>query len=137
MALILAVALWSHVRSEVNPWETTTLTAPLAVRVPRGFVISSDARLPSSVQVTLRAPRQTLRELHGGAANLNPAPGAKEVQNLDADDEVRAMLDWTGARRGEQSVPVKIEVGAPDVEVVGTKPSDVVVSLAQAPEPLQ
>ena len=41
MALVLALALWSHVRGEVNPLESATFSVRLDARAPQGFVDES------------------------------------------------------------------------------------------------
>ncbi|RYG72219.1 hypothetical protein EON80_04385, partial [bacterium] len=70
-ALVLAIALWSHVRGEVNPLETATFTTKVDPTAPKGWSLQSSANFPKNVRVTLRAPRNRLRELKG-VLPLNP-----------------------------------------------------------------
>ena len=38
-ALVLSLVVWSHVRGQVNPWETMTFKARLKATAPRGFLL--------------------------------------------------------------------------------------------------
>lgn len=127
MALILAVALWSHVRGEVNPLETATFTVPLQARAPQGFSIVPGTILPREVRVTVRAPRARLRELKGGAS-LNPLASPNEAPPLGA-KYFEAHLEFPVPKIGSASAPVKVDSHVEDAEVLGAKPTDVVVVL--------
>lgn len=134
LSLVLAIGLWSHVRGEVNPWETASFRVPLGVAAPSRLLVLNRDKLPREVRVTLRAPRSRLRELKGFAPpNPLSAPEAAPVLNTGA---LRASLDFSLAlslaRLGAQDVPVKIQAAVEDAEVIGVKPSDVVVQLDQA-----
>jgi YbbR domain-containing protein len=126
-ALVLSLALWSHVRGEVNPWETATFKVKLSVETPRGFVLQNAEALPASVGVTVRGPRLTLRALKGGTPP-NPLSGSEEPTPLSS-RQLRASLDFSGPRQGLQKVPVKAETSLADVEVIGAKPNEVGVVL--------
>ncbi len=127
MALVLAVALWGHVRGEVNPLETATFTLPLHADAPLGLQISNRAALPREVRVTIRAPRAKLRELKGGAM-INPLAMPDDAPPLGA-KYFEAHLDFPVPKIGSASAPVKIDSRVEDAEVLGAKPSDVVVVL--------
>ena len=131
-SLVLAIGLWSHVRGEVNPWETATFRVPLDAHPPARMTVLNRDKIPVAIKVTLRAPRSRLRELKGFAP-MNPLLPGEEVPPLGRDADGRmpvgARLDWTLARRGAQDVPVKAEARDDDVEVIGIKPGDIVVRL--------
>ena len=128
MALVIAIALWSHVRGEVNPLETATFTVPLAATAPEGLTISNRSAIPRDVRVTLRAPRVTLREFKG-VLSLNPLAQPADAPQISA-RYVRADLEFPVPKIGTVSAPVKVESLIDDAEVLGAKPSDVVVTLA-------
>jgi YbbR domain-containing protein len=127
ISLVLAVLLWSHVRGEVNPLETTTVDVPLRVRVPRGYVLVNDANIPDKVSVVLRGPRVALRNIKGGAL-ANPLAPSEQAPNIVA-GALRAHLDWTTVRAGEQTIPIEVESSDPDVEALGAKPAELQVTL--------
>ena len=128
MALVIAIALWSHVRGEVNPLETATFTVPLQAVAPDGLIIVNRDAIPREVRVTLRAPRVTLREFKGGLS-LNPLAQPADAPQLGA-RYVRAELEFSVPKIGTASAPVKVESTIDDAEVLGAKPTDVVVILA-------
>ena len=128
MALVIAIALWSHVRGEVNPLETATFTVPLQAVAPAGLAIVNREAIPREVRVTLRAPRVTLREFKGGLP-ANPLAPPADAPPLSA-RYVSARLEFPVASIGTASAPVKVESLASDTEVLGAKPTDVVVTLA-------
>ncbi len=128
-ALVLSLALWSHVRGEVNPWETATFRVPLKWTAPPRTIALNGDKIPAIVRVNLRAPRSRLRELKGFAPT-NPLAPAGETTLSNGD--VTATLDFALARRGEQDVPIKAESRFDDVEIIGVRPSDVIVQLDRA-----
>ena len=128
MALVIALALWSHVRGEVNPLETATFTVPLQATAPAGLTIVNRDSIPREVRVTLRAPRVTLREFKGGMP-ANPLAPPSDAPPLGA-RYASANLDFSVAKIGTASAPVKVESLASDAEVLGANPTDVVVTLA-------
>lgn len=130
LSLVLAVGLWSHVRGEVNPWETASFRVPLRGGAPPRLLVLNRDKLPREVRVTLRAPRSRLRELKGfSPPNPLAAPDEAPLLNTGA---VRASLDFSLARLGAQDVPVNVQASIEDAEVLGFKPSGVVVRLDQA-----
>ncbi|MDF2440565.1 MAG: hypothetical protein JWN98_1549, partial [Abditibacteriota bacterium] len=129
MSLVLAIALWSHVRGEVNPWETTSFRVPLQLDLPSQMVLLNRDKIPATVKVTLRAPRSRLRELKGFTPP-NPLAPTADVPLLSR-EEVTARLDFSLARLGKQNVPIRVEVRGDDIEVIG-KPDDVVAVLDRA-----
>src|SRR5947207_6285341 len=90
MSLVLALALWSHVRGEVNPLETATVKVRLHVDWPPGLVPDREVKPPATVDVTLRGPRVMLRELKGGAL-ANPLAPADALNAVNG--KVTASLD--------------------------------------------
>jgi hypothetical protein len=126
---VLAVVLWSHVRSEVNPWETATFRVPLSGAAPSRLLVLNREKIPREVHVTLRAPRSRMRELNGSAL---PNPLAPDEALLLNTSGVRASLDYSLARLGTQDIPVETQVTLGNVEFLASKPSDVVVQLDQA-----
>lgn len=129
-ALVLAIALWSHVRGQVNPWENATFKARLRVETPRGFVLLNARQIPSDVTVTLRGPRLALRALKGPTP-ANPLATGEDAPLL-ASSQARAMLDLSDPHKGEQDAPVKVIADLEDIEVVGIKPNAIMVELDAA-----
>ena len=126
MSLVLAIALWSHVRGEVNPLETATFTAKIDARAPRGWSFGG-AAIPKTARVTLRAPRSRLRELKGGlpANPLAPPDTAPLLSTLQARLEVPIL------KTGATTATVRVDSQIEDAEIIGVKPADIVVSLAK------
>jgi YbbR domain-containing protein len=129
-ALILAIALWSHVRGQVNPWENATFKVRLKAEAPRGFVLLNATQIPKEVTVTLRGPRLALRALKGPAP-ANPLATGEDAPLLPL-AQARAILDLTNPHKGEQDAPVKVLADLEDIEVVGVKPGVVNVQLDAA-----
>ena len=128
VALILAVALWSHVRGEVNPLETATFTVPLQAQAPPQMRIVNRDAIPREVSVTIRAPRIILREFKGGIP-LNPLAPPADAPLLSA-RYARASLEFPVAKVGTASATVKVDSPVGDAEILSAKPTDVVVTLA-------
>lgn len=126
-ALVLSIALWSHVRGQVNPWENATFKVQLVSAPPRGFVLLNEKAVPKTVTVTLRGPRLTLRGLKGPAP-ANPLATGDDAPLLPP-SLLRATLDYSNARKGEQDIPVKNDMELEDIEVLGARPSEVTVIL--------
>jgi hypothetical protein len=127
MALVLAVALWSHVRGEVNPLETATFTTKIDLNAPSGWSIQDTSTIPKSARVTLRAPRNTLRELKG-VLPLNPLAPPDAAPPLPS---LKAHLDFPILKAGESTATIKVESQIEDAEIIGIKPADAVVSLVK------
>lgn len=128
-SLVLAIALWSHVRGEVNPLETATFTVALRAQAPRGFALLAPERLPATARVTLRAPRNSLRELKGGALP-NPLAPQGDAPPLSA-PILSAHLEWPLPKPGTSTVAIKVDSGIEDAEILGTKPADALVTLVK------
>ena len=128
VALVIAIALWGHVRGEVNPLETATFSLPLSANAPSGMEIVNRGAIPREVRVTIRAPRVTLREFKGGVP-LNPLAPPADAPMLSA-RYARAVLEFPVPKIGTASAPVKVESLVEEAEVLGAKPTDVVVTLA-------
>ena len=132
ISLGLAVLLWLHVRGEVNPTETAEIDVPLKLSPPSGWMFRAGSKMPPRATVTVSGPHLTLRNIKGGAiANpLNPlAPVASS-----SDEGARVNLSPVAleARAGDQSIALNAQTDAPEVEVLGVKPSSVTVSLVRA-----
>ncbi|HVF10310.1 MAG TPA: hypothetical protein VNA16_05885 [Abditibacteriaceae bacterium] len=130
MALVLAVVLWGHVRSTVNPWETATFLVRLRSSPPPKMILADAAKIPDTVKVTVGGPRLNLRQIKG-VALANPLSPTGDVTSVTG-GQVRATLDFSLARKGRQDVPVKAETSVEDVEVIGVNPANVEVVLDPA-----
>lgn len=128
-SLLLAIALWGHVRGEINPLETGTFKIPLDTKVPAGFQLQNAKDLPATVQVSVRASRTSLRELKGPIP-ANPLAPPDEAPLLPA-RYFRAYLDEAALRSGVDSVPIKVDSNVSDAEILGVKPSEVAVTLVK------
>ena len=128
-SLILAAALWGHVRGEVNPLETASFTTKIEARSPRGFSIAETSKVPKTARVTLRATRNILRELKGGLP-ANPLAPPDEAPPLGA-PYARAHLDFPVAKAGTATATVRVDLGVEDAEIIGIKPADVVLTLVK------
>lgn len=126
-ALVLSIALWSHVRGQVNPWEVASFKVPLEADAPPGFVLQNEDAIPQTITVMLRGPRLTLRQLKG-VAPANPLAASEDIP-LISSRMVRAVLDVESPQRGEQKAAIDVEAKLDDIEVVGTKPTEVEVTL--------
>lgn len=127
-SLILAIALWSHVRGEVNPLDTATFTTTVDQNPPAGWAFQSTGALPKSVRVTLRAPRNTLRELKG-VLPMNPLAPPDAAPPLPM---LKARLDFPVLKAGASTATIKVESQVEDAEIIGVKPADAVVTLVKA-----
>jgi len=129
-SLVIAIALWNHVRGEVNPLDTATFTVALEARAPRGFALASPEKLPATARVTLRAPRNSLRELQGGAIS-NPLAPPNDAPPL-ASRFLSARLEWPLPKAGASTATVKVNSNIEDAEILGTKPADALVTLVKS-----
>lgn len=131
MALVLAVALWSHVRGEVNPLETAMFTIAVNPAAPTGWTLQNPGAVPRTVRVTLRAPRNSLRDLKGGVS-VNPLAPPDDAPALSA-RVLRAHLEFPVLKAGASTATIKVDSDLEDAEVIGVKPADLVVSLVKTP----
>jgi hypothetical protein len=125
ISVVLAVLLWSHVRGEVNPLETTSVDVPLVVTPPPGLDFRGE--LPTKVTVLLQGPRVSLRNIKGGAL-ANPLAPSDQAPNI-VEGAVRATLKVENARPGEQKLAVRATSNVADVEVLRVTPPDIPVTL--------
>ena len=119
-------------RGQVNPWENATFKVQLVSAPPRGFVLLNPKDVPKTVTVTLRGPRLTLRSLKGPTP-ANPLATVEDAPLLPP-SVLKATLDYSRARKGEQTIPIKNDMELEDIEVLGAKPSEVTVVLDVAEE---
>ena len=130
-SLVIAIALWGHVRGEVNPWEDATFRVKLVMPLPPANMILLNAKdIPSIVKVKVTAPRLRLREIKG-VAPPNPLAPADEAPLLTA-SQMRATLDFSLVKPGKQTVPIKVVSSLESVEDILPKPSDITLEFAPA-----
>ena len=126
ISVVLAILLWSHVRGEVNPLETTTVEAPLRVRAPRGFVVANAKNLPSKVNVILRGPRLSLRNVRSSSLS-DPLTPTEPVPSVPG--TVRASIEWNKPRAGEQDAALRANCSVNEIEVLSTQPAQLSITL--------
>ncbi len=132
ISLGLAILLWLHVRGEVNPTETAEIDVPLKLSPPAGWMFRSLSKLPQRVTVTVSGPHLTLRDIKGGAL-ANPLNSLAPVTSSTTEGaQVKLSPVALDARTGEQEITLNAQTDAPDVDVLGVKPSSVVVNLQRA-----
>lgn len=130
-SLVIAIALWGHVRGEVNPWEDATFRVKMQAPLPSANMMLLNAKdIPSVVQVKVTAPRLRLREIKG-VTPPNPLAPAGEAPLLSA-AQMHATLDFSLVKPGKQTVPVKIVSSLEGVEDLLPKPSDITLEFAPA-----
>ena len=126
ISVVLAILLWSHVRGEVNPLETTTVEAPLRVLAPRGFVVANAKNLPSKVNVILRGPRLSLRSVRSSSLS-DPLTPTEPVPSVPG--TVRASIEWNKPRTGEQDATLRADCSIDEIEVLNTQPAQISIML--------
>jgi YbbR domain-containing protein len=112
LALVLGISVWVSAVSATNPNEVRAYPEPIPLQVvgqDPSLVITSD--LPSTVEVSLRAPRSVWELL------------------ITQDDSVRAILDLTGLSAGEHTVEVQITVAMRPYQIVLANPATLTVDL--------
>jgi YbbR domain-containing protein len=112
LALVLGLSVWVSAVSAADPNELQTYPDPIPLQVigqDPSLVITSD--LPSTVEVSLRAPRSVWEVL------------------TSLENSVKASLDLTGLSAGEHSVPVQITVARRPYQIVLVNPTTVTVNL--------
>jgi len=112
LALVLGISVWVSAVSAADPNEVHSYPKPIPLQVvgqDPSLVITSD--LPSTVEVSLRAPRSVWELLT-----------ARE-------DSVRAVLDLTGLSSGKHTVNVQVTVAMRPYQIVLVNPTTVTVDL--------
>jgi YbbR domain-containing protein len=112
LALVLGLSVWVSAVSAADPNEVRAYPNPIPLQVigqDPSLVITSE--LPSTVEVSLRAPRSVWELLT-----------ARE-------DSVRAILDLTGLSAGEHTVNVQIMVAIRPYQLVLANPTTLTVDL--------
>src|SRR5690349_21746231 len=112
LALVLGISVWVSAVSTADPNEVHSYPKPIPLQVvgqDPSLVITSD--LPSTVEVSLRAPRSVWESL------------------TSRDDSVRAVLDLTGLSTGKHAVNVQITVGLRPYQIILINPTTVTVDL--------
>ncbi|HSL44974.1 MAG TPA: CdaR family protein [Anaerolineales bacterium] len=112
LSLVLGVSVWVSAVSAANPNEVGTFPRPIPIEVvgqDPSLVLTSE--IPSTMQLTLRAPRSVWDAL---TAN---------------EDSVQATLDLSGLSAGEHSQEIQIAVAARPYQIVLANPSAVPVVL--------
>ena len=125
MSLVLAIALWSHVRGEVNPLETATFSVKLDKKSTSGRVIANLRDVPAMVRVTIRAPRAQMRKFTGGVPS-NPLASPNDAPVIAA-NLVRARLDFSNFKGQRNSAPIIAETEVEDAEILGVKPAELTI----------
>jgi YbbR domain-containing protein len=111
LALVLAVAVWiSAVTSEDPDEEQTLSTVPLSVIGQDPSLININD-LPSTVEVTLRAPHSVWERLTA------------------QDSSVQATLDLSGLGSGEYTVGIQLTITERPYQIVVASPTSVTVQL--------
>ena len=134
-SLVIAIALWGHVRGEVNPTEDATFRVKMQAPLPpNSLVLLNGKEIPNIIKVQIKAPRLRLREIKG-VIPPNPLSPADEAPMLP-ESQMHATLDFSLVKAGKQTVPVKIVSTLEDFEDmkegVLPKPSDITLEFAPA-----
>jgi len=112
LALALGISVWVSAVSAADPNEVRAYPDPIPLEVvgqdPSLLLINE---IPSTVQVTLRAPRSVWESL------------------TTRDDAVRATLDLSGLSAGNHLLPVQLTVSARPYQPVLVNPTTVSVDL--------
>jgi|RhiMetdeSRZDD1v2_1073273.scaffolds.fasta_scaffold73496_3 YbbR domain-containing protein len=112
LALVLGLSVWVSAVSEADPNEIHAYPNPIPLQVigqDPALVVTSD--LPSTVEVSLRAPRSVWELLTARA------------------DSVKASLDLTGLSAGKHTVAVQITVAMRPYQIILANPTTVTVDL--------
>jgi YbbR domain-containing protein len=112
LALALGVSVWVSAVSLADPNEVRPYPRPVPLEVvgqDPSMVLTSD--IPSSVQVTLRAPRSVWETLT-----------ARE-------DAIRAILDLSGLSAGEHTKGIQLSISERPYQIVLANPTAVTVNL--------
>ena len=112
LALVLGVSVWVSAVSAADPNDINSYPNPIPLQVigqDPSLVVTSD--LPSTVEVSLRAPRSVWESL------------------IASEDSVRASLDLAGLSAGKHTVEVQVTVGLRPYQIVRVNPTTVTVDL--------
>lgn len=112
LALALGVSVWVSAVSAANPNEVRTYPSPIPLDVvgqDPSLILTSD--VPSTVQVTLRAPRSVWESLT-----------ARE-------DAIRAILDLSGLSAGEHTQEIQLMISERPYQLILANPTAVTVTL--------
>ena len=112
LALVLGVAVWISAVSTADPNEVRPYPRPIPIEVvgqDPALVLTNE--LPSTMQVSLRAPRTVWETL------------------TSRDDAVRAVLDLSGLSAGEHTRDIQVSVAMRPYQLVLANPSTVPVVL--------
>lgn len=112
LALILAVAVWISAVTSANPDEVRIYPSKVPLDVvgqDSSLIITSE--IPSSVEVTLRAPSSVWEQLTA------------------LENSVQATLDLSGLSAGEHTVNIQIRLLVRPVQIILANPASVTVKL--------
>jgi YbbR domain-containing protein len=112
LALVLAIAVWISAVTSADPDEVRIYPKAIPIEIigqDSALVITSN--LPSSVEVTLRAPRSIWEKLTA------------------QENSVQATLDLSGLSTGEHSVNIQVRLLVGPAQIVLANPTTVTVTL--------
>ena len=112
LALVLGVSVWVSAVSAADPNDVRTFPRPIPIEVvgqDPSLVLTSE--IPSSTQVSLRAPRSVWETL------------------TSREDMVQAVLDLSGLSAGEHTPKIQVNVALRPYQLVVVNPSAVPVVL--------
>lgn len=110
LSFILAIAAWVAAIDSADPIETQTLPGSISIEyasLPEGLTLSDD--LPSSAEITLRAPASVLRQL--------------------SEADIHLTVDLSGLTPGKYRIAIGAEVDRSPVQVVSVSPASVTLTL--------
>lgn len=111
LALVLAVAVWISAVTSADPDEVRTLSSiPLEI-IGQDSSLIMTSEIPSSVEVTLRAPHSIWEQLTA------------------QENSVQATLDLSGLSTGEHTLDIEIRLLVRPVQIVLKNPTTVTVIL--------
>ncbi len=111
LALVLALAVWISAVTSADPDEVRTLNAIPLETIGQDSALIMTSELPTSVEVTLRAPRSIWEQLTA------------------QENSVQATLDLSGLSTGEHTVDIEIRLLVRPVQIVLANPTTVTVIL--------
>jgi YbbR domain-containing protein len=112
LALVLAISVWISAVTSDDPDEIRLYPDPIPLEIigqDTSLIVTND--LPTTVEVTLRAPHSIWEQLTA------------------QENSVQAALDLSGLSSGEHSVDIQIRVGLRPYQIVLANPSTVSVDL--------